>query len=117
MSGWSEIVGQADAVAQLRRAASVEGDDARGTMTHAWLLTGPPGSGRSVAARAFASALQCPSGGCGECRECRTAADGTANTSVGVARNASAVSGRSASSRVLSTSTAVATRTLVAPSA
>ncbi|WP_306232553.1 DNA polymerase III subunit delta' [Agrococcus beijingensis] len=57
MSDWSEIVGQADAVAQLRRAASVEGEDARGTMTHAWLLTGPPGSGRSNLAYVFASAL------------------------------------------------------------
>ena len=28
-------------------------------MTHAWLFTGPPGSGRSVAARAFAAALEC----------------------------------------------------------
>ena len=46
-------------------------------MTHAWLLTGPPGSGRSVAARAFAAALECPQHGCGECRECRTAVDGT----------------------------------------
>ena len=34
-------------------------------------------SGRSVAARAFAGALLCPTGGCGECRECRTALDGT----------------------------------------
>jgi DNA polymerase-3 subunit delta' len=46
-------------------------------MTHAWLLTGPPGSGRSVAARAFAAALECPQHGCGECRECRTALDGS----------------------------------------
>src|SRR6188472_3698096 len=46
-------------------------------MTHAWLVTGPPGSGRSTAARAFAAALQCPAGGCGECVECRTALDGT----------------------------------------
>ena len=46
-------------------------------MTHAWLFTGPPGSGRSVAARAFAAALLCPDGGCGECRECRTALGGT----------------------------------------
>ena len=46
-------------------------------MTHAWLFTGPPGSGRSVAARAFAAALQCPQGGCGECRECRTALEAT----------------------------------------
>jgi len=50
---WAEVVGQADAVARLRAAAS---DDA--AMTHAWLLTGPPGSGRSVAALAFAAALQ-----------------------------------------------------------
>ncbi|MBV7282442.1 MULTISPECIES: DNA polymerase III subunit delta' [unclassified Corynebacterium] len=43
-------------------------------MTHAWLLTGPPGSGRSVAARAFAAALVCdtPGGyGCGQCEGCR----------------------------------------------
>src|SRR5947209_7038163 len=45
-------------------------------MTHAWLFTGPPGSGRSVAARAFAAALQCPRGGCGECHECHTAMSG-----------------------------------------
>lgn len=47
-----------------------------GGMTHAWLLTGPPGSGRSNAARAFAAALQCPAGGCGQCHECRTALTG-----------------------------------------
>jgi DNA polymerase-3 subunit delta' len=39
-------------------------------MSHAWLITGPPGSGRSVAARAFAAALQCDQGGCGQCRDC-----------------------------------------------
>jgi DNA polymerase-3 subunit delta' len=46
-------------------------------MTHAWLLTGPPGSGRSVAARAFAAALQCDNGGCGQCAACRTVRAGT----------------------------------------
>ncbi|MDQ4084246.1 MAG: DNA polymerase III subunit delta' [Actinomycetota bacterium] len=46
-------------------------------MTHAWLFTGPPGSGRSNAARAFAAALQCPRGGCGECLACRTALAGS----------------------------------------
>jgi DNA polymerase-3 subunit delta' len=46
-------------------------------MTHAWLFTGPPGSGRSTAARAFAAALQCPRLGCGECDACRTATGGT----------------------------------------
>src|SRR5450756_3066402 len=45
-------------------------------MTHAWLITGPPGSGRSNAARAFAAALQCPDGGCGHCHACTTALSG-----------------------------------------
>jgi DNA polymerase III subunit delta' len=47
---------------------------AAGSMTHAWLFTGPPGSGRSVAARAFAAALQCERDGvgCGECAGCHT---------------------------------------------
>ena len=55
-------------VALLQRA--VAGD--AHAMSHAWLITGPPGSGRSNAARAFAAALQCVSGGCGECSACRT---------------------------------------------
>lgn len=49
-------------------------------MTHAWLITGPPGSGRSVAALCFAAALQCTSEGipgCGECRACTTTMAGT----------------------------------------
>ena len=45
-------------------------------MSHAWLVTGPPGSGRSNAARAFAAALQCSRGGCGDCTDCRTALSG-----------------------------------------
>ncbi len=45
-------------------------------MTHAWLFVGPPGSGRSNAAKAFAAALQCPRGGCGTCNDCRTARSG-----------------------------------------
>ncbi len=46
-------------------------------MTHAWLFTGPPGSGRSLAARAFAAALLCDRNGCGECPSCRQVAAGT----------------------------------------
>jgi len=46
-------------------------------MTHAWLFTGPPGSGRSLAARAFAAALLCERGGCGECQSCHQVAAGT----------------------------------------
>lgn len=72
MSVWRDVVGQDQAVEILERA--VRDEDA---MTHAWLFTGPPGSGRSVAARAFAAALLCPDGGCGECRECRTSMDGS----------------------------------------
>ena len=47
-------------------------------MTHAWLVTGPPGSGRSNAARAFAAALQCtgPTPGCGQCKPCRDVMSG-----------------------------------------
>src|SRR3954449_2378332 len=72
MSVWDDVVGQQDAVAVLRRAVE------HGPMTHAWLLTGPPGSGRSTAARAFAAALQCERGsGCGVCHECRTALGGS----------------------------------------
>jgi DNA polymerase III subunit delta' len=40
---------------------------------HAYVLAGPEGSGKSLAARAFAAALLCSEGGCGECRACRLA--------------------------------------------
>lgn len=48
-------------------------------MTHAWLFTGPPGAGRSVAAQAFAASLICKEEipGCGQCEACRTALAGT----------------------------------------
>ncbi len=71
MTVWDDLVGQQHAVTALRRAVAGDG------MTHAWLFTGPPGSGRSNAAIAFAAALQCPQGGCGECHECRTALAGS----------------------------------------
>lgn len=69
---WADLVGQEPAVATLRRAVA----GARHSMSHAWLVTGPPGSGRSNAAKAFAAALQCPRGGCGDCNDCRTALTG-----------------------------------------
>jgi DNA polymerase-3 subunit delta' len=69
---WSTLVGQQDTIATLQRAVAGQG------MTHAWLFTGPPGSGRSNAAIAFAAALQCERGtGCGECHACRTALAGS----------------------------------------
>lgn len=82
---WADVVGQPDTVATLRAAVevaarTVAGETISGAdagMTHSWLFTGPPGSGRSVAARAFAAALHCPRGGCGECTQCHTVLAGT----------------------------------------
>ena len=85
---FDRLAGQAEVVAELTAAATAarrrvpgqgwEESDAR--MVHAWLFTGPPGSGRSVAALAFAAALQCEHPeivGCGECRACHTVLAGT----------------------------------------
>ena len=71
---FDDLVGQEDAVAILQGAtlAARNGDQTQ-EMTHAWIFTGPPGSGRSSAAIAFAQALICPQGGCGTCNECRSA--------------------------------------------
>ncbi|OBS00907.1 DNA polymerase III subunit delta' [Mycobacterium gordonae] len=87
MSGvFTRLVGQRAVEAELLAAAkSARGDSphnvpGEGHMTHAWLITGPPGSGRSVAALCFAAALQCTSEdepGCGSCRACTTTMAGT----------------------------------------
>ena len=77
MSVWDDLVGQEPVVETLQRAvAGAQGQLAGqpgSSMTHAWLFTGPPGSGRSNAAKAFAAALQCEQSGCGECHSCVTA--------------------------------------------
>ena len=72
---WGALVGQSDAVEKLCRAVT-DADKIRigepgPAMTHAWLITGPPGSGRSTAATTFAAALMCPLNGCGTCQICR----------------------------------------------
>jgi DNA polymerase-3 subunit delta' len=90
MSGvFTRLVGQEAVETELLAAArAARGDPAHndsrdGTMTHAWLITGPPGSGRSVAALCFAAALQCTGDfdaggpGCGRCRACTTTMAGT----------------------------------------
>src|SRR5882757_296378 len=87
MSGvFSRLVGQDAVEAELVAAATAARGDSThsatttGNMTHAWLITGPPGSGRSIAALCFAAALQCTSDGvpgCGECRACTTTMAGT----------------------------------------
>ena len=81
---WEDLVGQERVVEQLAAAALSAREVVDGTgpgtgMTHAWLLTGPPGSGRSTAAMAFGAALQCTDpleAGCGRCHACRTALAG-----------------------------------------
>jgi len=81
---WSSLVGQQHAIATLQRAVAGHG------MTHAWLFTGPPGSGRSNAAIAFAAALQCARGGCGECHDCLTVLAGS-HSDVSITRTETAV--------------------------
>jgi DNA polymerase-3 subunit delta' len=72
---FGDLIGQEIVVDQLQRAVAAAASGA-GTM-HAWLFTGPPGSGRSVAARAFATALLCGQDGCGRCAACRQVRAGT----------------------------------------
>lgn len=70
---WEAVIGQAAAVQQLKHAAA----DPQ-ALTHAWLIVGPPGSGRSTAARAFAATLECDTRtGCGHCENCRMVSSGT----------------------------------------
>jgi DNA polymerase-3 subunit delta' len=85
VSVWDVVVGQPEAVAELAAAARAAATGESG-MTHSWLITGPAGSGRSVAARAFAAALECREWqqrgcvlpGCGQCHSCLTVLDGSA---------------------------------------
>ena len=78
MSVYDQLVGQAHLIKILEGAvaAARSGEESQ-EMTHAWLFTGPPGSGRSSAAVAFASALICSNDGCGTCVNCRAAKAGT----------------------------------------
>jgi DNA polymerase-3 subunit delta' len=46
-------------------------------ISHAWLITGPAGSGRSNTAIAFAAALVCPTEGCNNCSSCLSAITGS----------------------------------------
>jgi DNA polymerase III subunit delta' len=71
MTVWDNLVGQEQAIEAMQAAAAGRG------MSHAWLFTGPPGSGRSNAAVALAAALECEQGGCDECHACHTVQAGT----------------------------------------
>jgi DNA polymerase-3 subunit delta' len=82
VSVWDDLVGQQRVVDELAGQIPGGPTTAQQTgagMTHAWLFTGPPGSGRSTAARAFAAALQCraPERGCGQCKDCHTVLAGS----------------------------------------
>ena len=78
MSVYDELIGQTHVVQILQAAvtASATGEESQ-EMTHAWIFTGPPGSGRSSAAIAFAQALVCKSKGCNKCNDCITAKSGS----------------------------------------
>jgi DNA polymerase-3 subunit delta' len=73
-SVFDDLVGQEHIIEILNGAvtASRTGEESQ-EMTHAWVFTGPPGSGRSSAAIAFAQALICPNKGCGTCTDCNSA--------------------------------------------
>ncbi|HMC37344.1 MAG TPA: hypothetical protein VKK30_05715 [Actinomycetota bacterium] len=60
-----DVPGQEHATAFLARAVRQP--------HHAYLFSGPEGSGKRLGMRAFAAALLCERGGCGECRNCRLA--------------------------------------------
>jgi DNA polymerase-3 subunit delta' len=73
-SVFDDLVGQEHIIEILKSAAVASRKGAQTQeMTHAWLFTGPPGSGRSSVAVAFAQSLICPNDGCGTCSDCNAA--------------------------------------------
>lgn len=77
-SVFERLIDQEHVISILSEAvtAARDVDNVSQEMTHAWLFTGPPGSGRSNAALAFAAALVCKTGGCNDCTDCKTAVKG-----------------------------------------
>jgi DNA polymerase-3 subunit delta' len=78
-SVFDDLIDQEAVIATLKDSVSASKDSTDNTqgMTHSWLFTGPPGSGRSNAAVAFAAALLCDEGGCATCINCRSVIDGS----------------------------------------
>ena len=73
-SVFDDLVGQEHIIEILTGAvAASRREEESQEMTHAWVFTGPPGSGRSIAAVAFAQALICKDNGCGTCSDCKAA--------------------------------------------
>ena len=79
MSVFSSLIDQSQVVEILKDAAQAahNSNDLSQVMTSTWLFTGPPGSGRSNAAIAFAAALVCKEGGCSKCNNCLSTILGT----------------------------------------
>jgi len=78
MSVFNSLIDQSEVIKVLQEAvkSSKNKGDQTQAMTHAWLFTGPPGSGRSNAAIAFAAALVCKDGGCSKCVDCMSTITG-----------------------------------------
>ena len=82
LSVYDDLVGQEHVIEILRKAVAATGSgqshspESLHDMVHAWVFTGPPGSGRSSAAIAFAQALVCSQDGCGACNACRSVING-----------------------------------------
>lgn len=75
---FGDIIGQERAVQILEKAlVAAHARDGSQSMVQSWLFTGPPGSGRSHVALAFAAALLCDSVGCGVCHSCHLANRGS----------------------------------------
>ena len=79
MSVFSSLIDQSEVVAILKEAvqSARNKEDLTQGMTNTWLFTGPPGSGRSNAAIAFAAALVCKESGCSKCNDCMSTIIGT----------------------------------------
>ncbi len=74
---FGEVVGQKHITQTLRNAIK------RDKESHAYLFSGPRGTGKTSIAKIFAKALNCPNGvdgePCNECHLCQTITDGSAN--------------------------------------
>jgi DNA polymerase-3 subunit delta' len=78
-SVFDDLIDQDAVIATLKDAVAASRDSSNNSqeMTHSWLFTGPPGSGRSNTAIAFAAALLCEKGGCATCINCTSVTDGS----------------------------------------
>ena len=79
MNVFNSLIDQSAVVGILKEAvnSAQKLNESSQVMTNTWLFTGPPGSGRSNAAIAFAAALVCKEGGCSKCSDCMSTIIGT----------------------------------------